>query len=344
MPPFVERGWYGQDKRWWPLLLILLPISALLFSIAVLRRAWLSRSACEIVEPPILVVGNISLGGTGKTPLLAAMVQLLRLKGWTPGVVSRGYGGQTTHYPLLVSSEVSAQQCGDEPRLLVDKTQVPLVVDPNRSRAVAYLLAHCHCDVVLSDDGLQHYALSRDIEIAVLDGQRGVGNGFLFPAGPLREPLTRLHQVDFPVVNVAGPLHASLNSLTEQLVEMRMEPMAFVHVATGARTALQDMPSEQLWQVYCGIGNPQRFFMTLAQQGICYEPHVFPDHYNYSPADFTEWAEDYILMTEKDAVKCRQFAGEHWYYLAVEAHLPPDFIDRLDALLLKVKAHKVIDR
>ena len=339
---FIERGWYGNDKRWWLLLILLLPISVLLFVILTLRRLWLTKRVADQHQTPVIVVGNISLGGTGKTPLLAALIQQLRLKGWTPGVISRGYGGEAASYPLFVDADITAAQCGDEPRLLVDKTQVPLVVDPNRPRALAHLLTQCHCDVVLSDDGLQHYALQRDVEIAVLDGQRGVGNGLLFPAGPLREPISRLNDVDFAVVNLAGPVHQSLLSLSHRLVEMRMEPMAFVHVQTGERLALTSIPAECLWQVYCGIGNPQRFFMTLEHQGICYEPHIFPDHHAYTSADFNVSADSFVLMTEKDAVKCRQFAGQHWYYLAVEARLDMAFIDKLDALLLKLKAHKFI--
>lgn len=340
MLSFVESGWYRGDRRWWILLPLLLPLSALIWVLSQGRRRWLSARA-PVLSVPILVVGNISLGGTGKTPLIAALVQHLRAHGWSPGIVSRGYGGNGSDFPQLVTPETDAIACGDEPALLVKKTGAPLAIDPVRNRAVNYLLSHTDCDVILSDDGLQHYALRRDVEIAVVDGQRGLGNHLVFPAGPLREGASRLTQVDYCVMNRSGPLPAGLSQLADSSVEMFVEPTGFINVATGEQVGLTPVMKATHWQACCGIGNPQRFFASLADMGLAFTPREFPDHHAYSQDDFNFTGSLPVLMTEKDAVKCQAFARDNWWYLAVEARLPLEFIQSLNSRLRVIQAVKL---
>lgn len=329
MSEFALKGWYGGAKVWWLTLPLLWPLSIVLQLLATWRRRRLSQAA-KLLPVPVLVVGNISLGGTGKTPLLAALVTELQSSGWRPGIVSRGYGGNAS-YPLLVDADTTAAQAGDEPKMLAMKTAVPLVVDPQRLRAAEYLLAHTDCNLIISDDGLQHYRLARSIEIAVIDGQRGFGNQLCFPAGPLREPISRLRDVDFCVVNHSGVTHPSLQKIPQQhrAIAMKMQPLAWVNLVSGERRALQDLVDAKRWQAVCGIGNPARFFATLSQLGLQFDCHSFADHHKFSEQDFSFDSGSTLVMTEKDAVKCTDFARDTWWYLAVEAQLPAEFYQTL---------------
>lgn len=298
------------------------------------------RQAAGAASPkiPLVVVGNISLGGTGKTPLIIALVDALQAAGWRVGIISRGYGGNARQFPLPVSGDTAAEVCGDEPKLLAQRTQVPLVVDPDRVRAKNYLLAQYDCNLVLSDDGLQHYRLPRELEIIVIDGARGLGNGLRFPAGPLRESADRLAEADFCVVNCAGPLHSSLTQgavqeICAQAANMILAPVALVNLATGEERRDFSLLQAEQWQAVCGIGNPSRFFFTLDQLHCQYLPHSFPDHHAFVPSDFAAWGDAPVLMTEKDAVKCKAFARPNWWYVRVAPQLSAGFTDQLLARL-----------
>lgn len=329
MSQFAERGWYQRAWYWYPLLPLLLPLSGLLWLLASLRRRRLQAAAMPL-PVPVLVVGNISLGGTGKTPLMASLASALRAEGWRPGIISRGYGGRA-QYPLLVTDQTQVSECGDEPRLLASRTGLPLVVDPDRLRAAHTLLAQCQCNLILSDDGLQHYRLARQLELCVIDGQRGLGNGLLFPAGPLREAPARLDQVDAIVVNGGDP--APLQRASVPAFAMTLAPRALVNLVSGERRPLQALGDLGPWQVICGIGNPQRFFDTLAALGAAFDARVFPDHHDFRPQDLQALQGRPLLMTEKDAVKCRSFARPDWWYLSVDAQLPEAFFATLRQLL-----------
>ena len=225
----LERGWYRDN---W-LTRLLAPLAWLFAAISRWRRRVLSRAAQRQSLPvPVIVVGNISVGGTGKTPLLITLVETLRRDGFRPGVISRGYGGKAPNYPFMVGGDTPPQQGGDEPVLIASQCQCPVVVDPDRLQAAHYLLTHSDCNVILSDDGLQHYRLPRDIEIAVVDGQRGFGNRRLLPAGPLREPVSRLDEVDFVVCNgqpgqtVSSDLQATEPVIMELMPDRELRPLA----------------------------------------------------------------------------------------------------------------------
>jgi tetraacyldisaccharide 4'-kinase len=311
----LARAWY----RGHPALLLLAPLSLLYALLSGLRRrlyrwGWLPVARFDV---PVIVIGNVAVGGTGKTPLTLALIERLRTRGFRPGVVSRGYGGQA-EWPLRVTADTSPAEAGDEPVMLVRRTGVPLVVDPLRSRAVQYLLQQQACDVVLCDDGLQHYALARDIEIAVIDGSRGFGNGWLLPAGPLREPVHRLRSVDYVVRNGAGDAWPEATS-------MHLQPGGLQAVAGGEDAPL---PGARIHAV-AGIGNPERFFTQLRAQGYDVLPHAFPDHYDYASADLAFGDGLPVVMTEKDMVKCRAFAAANWWYMPVRAELPEAFFDEL---------------
>ncbi len=314
----LERAWYRPDS--WSRLLA--PLAWLYGRVAkARRRAFTLHPERRYRAPvPVVVVGNISVGGTGKTPVISALAEHLRRAGWQPGIVSRGYGGRSAHYPLRVNASTAPAECGDEPLLLAQRTACPVVVDPNRSRAVQALLEGGGCNLVLSDDGLQHYALDRDIEIAVVDAVRGLGNGRLLPAGPLREPPARLSEVDFLVANGGAWPGATL---------MQLRCTALVQLTTGRRVSPADWQASPCVHAVAGIGNPERFFTTLTQLGFQPEPHPLPDHHDFEASDL-DFADGLpVIMTEKDAVKCRRFARpEHWY-LEVEADLPDEFLAAL---------------
>lgn len=288
------------------------------------RFGWLNRSRLPV---PVIVVGNISVGGTGKTPFIIWLAQQLKVHGFKPGIISRGYGGQAESWPQPVTVDSAADRVGDEALLIARHAGCPMAVGPERVRAAELLLRQEPCDVVLSDDGLQHYALERDIEIAVIDGERRFGNGACLPAGPLREPKSRLDTVDFIVVNGAN-------------FEAGQFPMALqgeqaINLVTGAVKPLQDFAATTCHAV-AGIGHPGRFFRLLAASGIVCIEHPFPDHHVYRSGEL-DFNDAPVLMTEKDAVKCTSFAHENCWYVPVSAVVDPAFIDPLLRLLREKK-------
>ncbi|MEH6473194.1 MAG: tetraacyldisaccharide 4'-kinase [Halopseudomonas sp.] len=329
MSGWLERAWYNSAQP----LALLSGLEWLFKRLAGKRRnRYLTHPEKAYRAPvPVVVVGNISVGGTGKTPFTLWLLELLKAQGYSPGVISRGYGGKAPNYPFDVTPDCSAAQVGDEPLMLVQRSGCPLVVDPVRGRAAERLLALHDCDIIISDDGLQHYALQRDIEIAVVDGKRGLGNGRCLPVGPLREPPQRLGEVDFVVVNGTVGSFVYPNGFS-----MTLQP--------GALKRLDDSEASLIPQqvhAVAGIGNPQRFFDTLSQLGYGVIPHPFPDHREYRLQDL-EFDDDLpVLMTEKDAVKCRAFAQHNRYYLPVNAQLSSllgdQIIDRINALVATFK-------
>lgn len=307
----IERIWSGRSPLW----LLLWPLSLLYGAITWLirlsfqrgwRKSW--RAPC-----PVIVVGNLTAGGNGKTPVVIWLVQALQQRGMCAGVVSRGYGGKAERYPLLVTAETPTAQAGDEPVLIAQRTQVPVAVAPQRRLAVEGLLAAHDLDVIITDDGLQHYALQRDREIVVVDGMRRFGNGWWLPAGPMRERASRLSTVNAVIVN-GGEAQSGE-------IAMTLQPGLAVNLISGATVALAQLPEIV---AMAGIGHPPRFFNTLKQQGIKPVAEIaFADHHAYSEDELRRLtqADQCLLMTEKDAVKCRSFARPNWWYLPVDAHL-----------------------
>ena len=342
MPAPANRSSWAE--RWYnghPLFVLLLPLSAVFALIAWLRRmgyrlGWLRAWQAPV---PVIVVGNVSVGGTGKTPLTLALVEHLRRQGWRPGIVSRGYGGQGASYPQIVLADSDAAQVGDEPLLLARRAAAPVVIDPLRVRGVQHLLASSDCNIVLCDDGLQHYALARTVEIAVVDGQRGLGSGWLLPAGPLREPVSRLQSVDLVVVNGAwrapGPAPASAATMT--LAPGTWQPVG-ADAASMAASPVASAPTSGPVHAVAGIGHPPRFFAMLAEQGFQPIPHAFPDHHAYTAADLQFSPPALVVMTEKDAVKCAGIAPANSWYVPVQAILPDSFWQALTQRLAPWKA------
>lgn len=330
MQQFVHKIWYeGHWLKWffWPL--------SWLFGLISSVRRGMFRSGLKAVfhsPVPVIVVGNITAGGSGKTPTVLYLIELLRHSGYRPGVISRGYGADIQS-PLRVTPEHSSADVGDEPAMIFARTRVPMVVGPNRVAALQTLLAGGDVDVVICDDGLQHYALARDIEIALIDGDRRLGNGMLIPAGPLREGPWRLQSVDFRLCNGGKALAGEF--------AMTLKPSGLIPLL--AETELTKMPvAGEKVAAMAGIGNPERFFTTLAQQGFeLGATKAFNDHQAYSRDDICSLAPGLpVLMTEKDAIKCRGFAKQDWWYLAVDAKLAPDFDSQLLNKLAAAKAGK----
>lgn len=324
----LEQAWY-EKARW---LILLWPLSVLFQIFTALRRRIqqpASRPASHTV--PVVVVGNISVGGTGKTPLLITLANYLKTQGFRPGIISRGYGGASNHYPISVTADTEVRTCGDEAVLLADKTQCPVVIDPDRESALRFLLANEDVNLVLSDDGLQHYKLHRDIEIAVVDGLRLFGNGFCLPAGPLRESIARLRRVDHVVLNgTAVEEREELAAATP----MTLHPRSLVNLVSGEKRPFGGAPFNMgnTLQAVSAIGNPERFYDLLNKLPYPMEKFTFPDHHLFSASDFESGAINQrqpVVMTEKDAVKCRQFAGANYWYLAVEVRLPEQFLEKI---------------
>ena len=336
----LTRAWQ-RDSLW---LKLLLPLSWVFAALSGMRRRYLqARHQGDLYAAPVIVVGNISVGGSGKTPLIVALIAALKQRGYKPGVVSRGYGGKPAYYPLAVTSQTDVSQSGDEPLLIAQLTGCPVVVDLNRAAAVDYLLENYACDVVLSDDGLQHYRLHRDIEIVVVDGQRGLGNRRRLPAGPLRECAGRLSQADYVILNMgansstkAGSIEAQLGYFADSVDVMAIAARQFTQLCSG-----ESVPIEVWLQAREGtpahavaaIGNPQRFAETLRALGLQVDLRSFDDHQWLTDAELC-FADDWpVIITAKDAVKLTASGSdqlsENIWVLDIEAQLPQDFVERL---------------
>lgn len=304
----MSQFWYSRHPLRW----LLLPFSALFMLVSLVRRMYLCRIKQTTFSVPIIVVGNLTVGGVGKTPLVIALANALKEKGLRVGIVSRGYGARGV-FPRAVNVDDRACDVGDEPLLIAQKTACPVVVDPKRVQAVKYLMQHYQPQVVISDDGLQHYAMGRAIEIVVIDGVRGLGNRLVLPAGPLRESAHRLKTVDFIVANSGHWKNAHC---------MSMIASDITNLVNGE--VLKPADITQPVAAVAGIGNPQRFHMTLSDLGVVFNAYSFPDHYAFKPEDLM-FKESIIVMTDKDAVKCRPFATKNMHVLPVQAKLDSDF-------------------
>lgn len=323
----IERIWYGRGLGLRLVSALLVPFAVLFAGVTALRRALYRAGVLRShrVGAPVIVVGNITVGGVGKTPLVVHLVERALALGLNPGVVSRGYGGSPGKWPLLVTPDTPPSQCGDEPKMLAERTGAPVCVHPDRV-AAARCLVEQGVDCIIADDGLQHYRLARDAELAVIDSARGLGNGLLLPAGPLREPPRRLRRVDLTVSR--GGVRPG--SLTMQVRGQQLLPLQ------GSKPeALADWATRSVHAV-AGIGHPQRFFEGLRLAGLHVSPHPFPDHYGFAEADFDFDDGRPLIMTEKDAVKCRPFARSNWWMLPVDASFSADDAAQLDALLQRV--------
>ncbi|NOS73838.1 MAG: tetraacyldisaccharide 4'-kinase [Methyloglobulus sp.] len=316
--------------------ILLLPFASIFSDIVRVRRFLYRKGVLKshTLPVPVIVIGNITVGGTGKTPLIIWLAELLAKSGYKPGIISRGYGGKSEIWPQAVNENSNVTSVGDEALLIAKQTRLPLVVGSSRVESAKKLLAEFDCNVVLSDDGLQHYALNRAIEIAVIDGERRFGNGYCLPAGPLREPIERLSSVDFVVVN--GEKYA------DHEFSMQLVGDTAINMKTGEQKPLQAFQGIDC-HALAGIGNPERFFKLLELNGLTCLTHSFPDHYSFECDDIEFGDNKPVLMTEKDAVKCTQFAGQHHWYLPVTAVPELDFGQQFLDLLLKSK-HKKHDR
>ncbi len=319
-----------------PLAILLWPLTLVFWLVSSLRRClFLSGLKTSRRLPvPVIVVGNIHVGGVGKTPLTIHLVRALKAAGFNPGIISRGYGRQQKGAAVLTAASTAAE-VGDEPLLMAMATACPIAVAANRAEAgLALLQAHPQVDVIFSDDGLQHYALQRDIELCVLDGFRGWGNGWLLPSGPLREAKSRLQQVDALIAHGGFSL---LDDIPSQIpaFEMHLQAAPIYRLSQPQSTVLIEALQGKTILAIAGIGDPERFFNSLRQLGLSFTPRAFPDHHHYIAADLISEAE-VILMTEKDAVKCRSLDDGKIHVLPVEASIKPDLdswlINRLRSL------------
>lgn len=321
---FIEQIWY-QGSKGYGVYYLLLPLSALFACISALRRLLFRVGVLktEKLPVPVIVVGNISVGGTGKTPFTLALCKLLQQQGYTPGIISRGYGADIKA-PLLVAANSSAAAVGDEPLMLFQQSGCPVVVCPDRVEAARFLLAQTPCDIIISDDGLQHYRLARDLEIILLDGSRGLGNGQLLPAGPLREGPWRLKTADLVVANS----------------QMLRGADGLMQLVPGQAKALRGDAELAPCAVslVAAIGNPARFARSAQQAGFTINrEHYFADHHQFTVADFANISGP-VLMTEKDAVKCRPFAGTDWFSLGVKARLEQPLEAKLITLITRLRS------
>ncbi len=317
---WVEGHWYGRPG----LLSLLSPFESLYKAVAASRRKTQSRAAQKYAVP-VVVIGNISVGGTRKPPTIIALISFLHGKGLRVGVVSRGYGRITQG--LVIANKTSATtEIGDEPYLIYHSAVCELAVCENRNDAVSALSNVNICDIILADDGLQHYSMYRDREIVVIDGARGVGNGRLLPVGPLRELPQRVDEVDWVLVNGAASSMPLLDTKTK-VFNTRIAPVVFIQVVSGDSFPLTHFSGSNDLIAMAGLGNPQKFFDTLDELNLKFQEKTFKDHHAYDEEDFSDMAGKVILMTEKDAVKCKSLVGDSAFYLKVEMTLPKEFLE-----------------
>lgn len=332
----ITKAWY-EGAAW---LFLLWPFSVV-YSLVIRFRRYAYRSGMfKTYRPdiPVIVVGNITVGGTGKSPMVCYLVETLREQGFHPGIVSRGYGAKLGRRQVREVTEDSlASEVGDEPLMLKKRLACPVYVSPSRVLAAQALEKGAErCDVIVSDDGLQHYALARDAEICVFDGQRKWGNGHLLPMGPLREPIERIQSIPFLVLN--GPVNAQSYgqaALDQTAFSMHLKASELVNLQTGETLKLKALKGQTV-HALAAIGHPERFFQTLETAGLKIIPHVFADHHAYKLSDFTFKDASVLIMTEKDAVKCKGFELDNTWYLPVSARLNGD----LTGQLIKHYLHK----
>lgn len=331
---WLEKRWYGDI----PPGFFLKQLSALFARIARHRRqqflAALTKPSTgtrpQRAAVPVIIVGNLAVGGAGKTPLVIALTQALQERGWRPGIISRGYG-RKSQQALRVFPDTSSQEGGDEPVLIARRCGVPVAIAARRIEAANLLTSSTNVNVLIADDGLQHYSLMRDLEILVIDGQRRFGNTFLLPAGPLREPLARAASCDFIVTNGG---QAQPGEIPMQLQISHAFPLR----NPDQPIPLTDLIGQPL-HVVAGIGNPERFFTVLTAQGLQIHPKAFPDHHAFTAEDL-RFEQNYpVLMTEKDAIKCRDFAQPNWYFVPAQAQLPESFFDTVSQRLTTLQGH-----
>ena len=315
MLPWLQHQWYKKSSPH-----LLLRLFAALFSCLIQCRYWAYRKGIlktHWLSVPVIVVGNLTLGGTGKTPLVIFLAQELMRQGLHPAVLSRGYQG-SAKIPQRVYAHSDVSIAGDEPVMMAQQLSCPIWIGRRRVEAARQLLdAHAEVDVIICDDGLQHYALARDLEVVVFDGERGVGNGLIFPAGPLREPLARLHCADIAVFNGDMVRDKALIKTLESLTSftMRLNPADAISLNDAKQHRTLKSFKHQHITAIAGIGHPERFFKQLRQHDIQVNGLAFPDHHAYVQADFAELASTTLVMTEKDAVKCRHLSlGDAWYF------------------------------
>ena len=327
---FIENSWY--KKRLW--LWILWPLSRLIEFLVKRRRNKYLQNLQLSWKPdiPLIVVGNIVVGGSGKTPFVIWLSKLLEDQGYKPGIVSRGYGSKSNQYPLIIDNDSRVADSGDEPLIIHRNTNRPVCVSPNRTEAVKKLLQETDADIIISDDGLQHYKLNRDIEIIVFDGLRGIGNNLCLPAGPLREPLERTKDADFIV---SSTKRLEIDEIHEDCL-MTYKPLEWVRLSDNKRFPANDWPLSRSVHAVAGIGNPSKFYSTLSSLGLNIMEHSFPDHYQFKEEDLDFEDNHPILMTEKDAVRCMDMNNKNLWYLSIEAEIKDG--DFKEDLLSKVKA------
>lgn len=320
----LDEYWYQPNL----VTLILLPVSWLFRLIVSIRRYLYGIGLLNSTKlpVPVIIVGNITVGGSGKTPLVIALVKLLQQAGYQPGVISRGYGGMAQSWPQQVRTDSDPRMVGDEPVLIAKNCDVPMAVGPDRVAAAEQLLKYHDCDVIISDDGLQHYALRRDIEMVVIDGVRRFGNGHCLPAGPLREPQSRLSDVDFVITNGLA---------MRMEYPMQLDAFTAVNLMTKNKRPISDFVDQTVHAI-AGIGYPDRFFNHLKKKQINIIEHPFPDHYAFNAEDIDFQDDITVFMTEKDAVKCQQYATENMWVVPVSIKLDERLSLRLLGMLKKI--------
>ena len=326
------------NKRWYPAseggdsdglqLPLLAPLEAAFRQASRWRR---KRNCPEPLPVPVIVVGNITVGGAGKTPLVAELGRWLRERGKKPGIISRGYGGRAADYPYDVTAQSHPLESGDEPLMLHLMTSLPVMVSPKRAEAARALIDVHDCDVIIADDGLQHYGLWRSMEICVVDGSRGLGNGHLLPRGPLRESPDRLTTVDMVICNgdPAEAVRVQCGDKTDFIMQLQPSRWHQFNLDQTSTLKLESGPGIGPCHGVAAIGNPQRFFNSLRGLGYSVMEMAFPDHHQFSQAELQLDGITPVIMTMKDAVKCRDFWQSHWWALEAQAILPDLFYQRI---------------
>ncbi len=332
---WLLRRWYGNGPIY-----VFIPLAGLFAGLTALRRGCYRHGLLSVVRlpVPVIVVGNISVGGTGKTPFVIWLAQALRQQGYRPGIITRGYGGQSQRWPLLVTTQTDPLMAGDEAVLLAQRTGVPVSAGPDRVQAAEYLLQQTNANVIVSDDGLQHYRLGRDLSVIMLDGQRHLGNGWRLPAGPLREPASRMDEADVVIGKTDSPSEAVLPA---GALAMHLSLWDAVSILDGARRPLAGFAGRPV-HALAGIGHPQQFFEALRKHGLQVDGRAMPDHAALAPADLAFDDDAPVLMTEKDAIKCRGMQlPHHWCVPASADFSQQDAVGILDKVRQMLMARGV---